>query len=155
MKRIKLTKGQYALVSDHRYDELNGYKWSASWHPTTQSYYAVRNENGSRIRMNRQIMNTPKGMICDHINHDTLDNQDHNLRNISQADSLKNRRAFRTNKLGQKNIHFDKRRGKYRIAIVHDGRTFEKYASDLETAIRIRDENLAELHGEFACGSGC
>ncbi len=90
MKEISLTPSKLALVarvSDEDFDRINTHLWRARWNKKTQSYYAVREEGIGAARktiyMAREIMQTPKGMICDHINHKTLDNQRENLRNCT------------------------------------------------------------------------
>ena len=83
MKKIKLTHGQFALVDDKDFNELNKHKWSAYYNKNINKYYVVRGKkiNGKQtaIRMPRVIMNVPKGKQVYYINHDTLDNRKENL----------------------------------------------------------------------------
>lgn len=84
MKYIKLTQKKIAKVDDDDYAELSAYKWR--YH--SQGYacrwdYSVRPKR--MILMHRQIMNTPKGLETDHINHDKLDNRRTNLRIVSST----------------------------------------------------------------------
>jgi hypothetical protein len=155
MKLIELTQGQYAKVSDHRYEEVNQYKWYASWRPNTQSYYACRNEGGKTIYMHRQIMGEPEGMFVDHENRDTLDNQDHNLRTANRAQSGWNTRAHRRNKLGERNIHIHPKTKKYIVAIVAAGKKFRASFDDLDIARKVRDVMRVKMHGQYACREGC
>src|SRR6185436_7769812 len=99
-KQIALTQGQVAIVDDWRYDELNHWKWQAHYDPRTKSYRAARMEGRpqKRIYMSRQIMNTPDDQECDHANHNTLDNQEHNLRNATHVNNSQNRMMFSNNK---------------------------------------------------------
>lgn len=158
-KKIKLTQGQYALVSDYRYEELNQYKWFAVWDDSTKSYRAARSvrEKGKKprhIHMSREIMNTPDGMIADHIDHDTLNNQDENLRNVTHQQNRMNQRTRSDNKLGIKNITLYKK--KYHVRIWEKGVVvFYKRLANLHDAIALRDKKLVEIHGEYACGRGC
>ena len=79
MKKIKLTKGEFALVDDEDFDRLSRYKWCFS-------RYANRNvsENGKQKgwRMHWEVMGgkPPKGLEVDHINGDKIDNRKENLR---------------------------------------------------------------------------
>lgn len=97
--KIKLTNGQYALVSDEDYLELVKHKWYASREGRDSKWYAVRwskkSEHGSgkryKIRMHRVVMGEgpkPKdGTVVDHINGDSLDNRRENLRVINERDN--------------------------------------------------------------------
>jgi hypothetical protein len=69
-RRIPLTQGQFALVDPEDYAELAKHKWCASRQSNT--FYAVRGENGRQIRMHRVVL-TAAGPV-DHINHDGRDN---------------------------------------------------------------------------------
>lgn len=153
-KEIQLTQGQVALVDDWRFEELNQDKWHARWNSGTKSFYAVRVEdqsngsNGTNIWMHRLVANTPDEMICDHINHNTLDCQEHNLRNVTPSQSAMNRRLRVDNKLHQKNISLD--RGSYKVKVKKDGKcVFQRNFSTLVSAIGARDEALRLHHGEF------
>jgi len=90
MKRIPLSRGQYALVDDEDYEKVNKYKWNAV--PNNKTYRASSRctGNGKNIRMHRFIMNAPKNMDVDHINHDTLDNRKCNLRICTRSQNLMN-----------------------------------------------------------------
>jgi hypothetical protein len=107
MKLIPLNKGLFAKVSDHRYENLMQWKWHAEFNQIGLAY-AVRNvkvsSKNKRIRMHRQIMETPAGMECDHINHDTLDNQDENLRNCTGSENSRNRKKPKNNTSGYKGV---------------------------------------------------
>lgn len=153
MKTITLTQDQVALVDDWKYEELNQWKWHAKWEEDTQSFYAARKEGKDPFRktiyMHRQIMNTPKGVQCDHINHNTLDNQEHNLRNATRLQNRMNARTRSDNQLGEKCI--SKRGTGYMVRIERAGkRVFCKTFRTLDEAIPARDEVIGQLHGEFA-----
>ena len=97
MKKIELTQNQYALVDDEDFDKLNQYKWCAQYSSGVESFYAVRGENQKILLMHRIIMNTPRGMQTDHINHNTLDNRKENLRictgSQNQMNLIKHKKA--------------------------------------------------------------
>ena len=90
MKQIQLTQGQFTIVDFKNYKWLNQWKWYARWCEGTQSFYAMRNsktENGKRylIYMHREILELKKsdGKHSDHVNHNTLDNCELNLRIVT------------------------------------------------------------------------
>lgn len=106
MKLIKLTKNQFAKVSDADFDYLNRWKWLARWNPITNSFYVFRVEHplqasGKRKQevtfMHRVITNAPKGLDVDHIDHDTLNNQRENLRSVTHQVNLRNRKGAQSN----------------------------------------------------------
>ena len=95
---IPLTQGQVATVSEHRYSELARFKWYAYWNRHTQSFYALRNIHLGEYRhttvsMARQILGLTKGdgLKADHEDHDTLNNQDYNLRVATAHQNQHNR----------------------------------------------------------------
>lgn len=89
MKKIKLTQSKTALVDDWNFEELNQYYWIADKGKNT--YYARRRSNKSLIRMHRVIMKTPEGMEVDHADHNGLNNQEYNMRNVSLFQNAQNR----------------------------------------------------------------
>lgn len=79
-RQIRLNKGRFALIDADDFEWLNKLKWHV-----TDRGYAVRSESlgGGKSRsvsMHRMILDTPKGMVSDHINGDRLDNRRSNLR---------------------------------------------------------------------------
>ncbi len=151
MKEIQLTQGQVALVDDWNYEELNKYKWQAKWNEHTKSYYAARGIGNPQKtkRMHCEIMKTPKGMFCDHINHNTLDNREENLRNATRSQNGMNRRVNRNNKLGEKCI--SPHRYGFVVIIYKDGKcVFNKKFNTLDQAIHARNNAINQHHGEFA-----
>jgi hypothetical protein len=95
MKRIKLTKDKYAIVSDEDYESLNKYKWYATdcRIGDREKWYAARKKkiDGTykTVYMHREITNCPQGLVVDHLNANGLDNQRTNLENVTQEENLK------------------------------------------------------------------
>ena len=150
-KQIPLTQGQFAIVDDWRFTELSQWIWYACWSERTQSFYATRIERGTRkrIQMHRFIMNTPKGMECDHRSHNTLDNQEHNLRNATRSQNAMNGRLRSSSRLRQKNITFH--HNHYWVRIKKDYEiVYRENFKTLDEAINARDKALKQHHGEFA-----
>jgi hypothetical protein len=152
MKEIKLTQGRVALVDDEDYDFLNQWKWRI-YYDKHKYYYAKRTEirNGRciTIRMHRLIMKTPPGMETDHIDHDGLNNQRYNLRNVTHAQNQMNRNA-KANGLS-KYLGVCLMRNKYRARIRVNNRTIHLGCFEKEDEAAIRYDRAAILyHGEFA-----
>lgn len=99
MKLVPLTKGYFAKVDDEDYDRVLS---CGSWYANEASpdmFYAAhtayKNGKTQKIMMHRFIMDAQPGLVVDHINHDTLDNQKKNLRLCSHQENLKNRKNKR------------------------------------------------------------
>jgi hypothetical protein len=112
MKRIPLTKGQFALVDDDDYEWIIQWKWCAYSSPTSGGcYYAGRRgkmSDGHRhsILMHREILGLKFGdrILGDHWNGDTLDNQRLNLRRSNHSQNASNSRLRVTNTSGFKGV---------------------------------------------------
>lgn len=152
MKKIPLTQGQYALVDDEDLERANQFKWQAVWEKKTKSFYAVMvtaRPNRKTIQMSRFIMQTPENLLCDHINHDTLDNQKSNLRNCTPSQNRMNQKS-RNTKTGMKCI-YPTSHNHYQVRIWLNYKiVYRKNFETLEEALSVRDQELKKHHGEFA-----
>lgn len=94
--------GNYALVDDEDFDELNKYKWWVERRcKKDQSYvlYVGREiSKGPKMLLHRQIMNASKGQMIDHKDGDGLNNQKANIRFCTPSENQKNRRGSGTSK---------------------------------------------------------
>lgn len=154
MKTIQLTQGQVAKVSDHQYDELNKYKWCANYDKKMKSYYAVRmtsRTTGKRkmISMHRHVTNAPDGMVVDHIDHDTLNNQAENLRVCTHKQNIQNQKIQASNTSGYKGVSVFKDKWVAHICAATKQIHIGLYTSPLDAA-KAYDKAATELHGKFA-----
>lgn len=82
MKTITLSKGQIVMVDDSDFEYLNQFNWCTL--KGKHTFYAFRmvGPKGKRtsVLMHREILNAPKGMECDHVDGNGLNNQRSNLR---------------------------------------------------------------------------
>lgn len=146
MKRIKLSKGKFALVDNDDFDFLNQWKWYVSWNG-----YALRREcvNGETkyIRMHRQINSTPDGMVTDHINRNKLDNRRSNLRTASKSTNGFNTELRSTNKSGHKGVYWEKWSARWRaeIKVNYKKKSLGRYKS-------MNDAIVARKRAEFKYG---
>jgi HNH endonuclease len=120
MQEIALTQGQLALVDDAVYDYLMQWTWHAWYSPSTRSYYARRGTN--TIYMQRAVLeyygHDLTGLVVDHKNHKTLDNQLSNLLACTDRENAQNKS---NNKSGYAGVYFDKHSNKYRAYVRVNG----------------------------------
>jgi len=96
VKKIPLTRDQFAIVDDADFEHLNQFKWCAVKMQT--GFRAARNEPRVRgqkrklILMSRYLLDAAVGQYVDHRNGNPLDNQRDNLRICSNAENARNSR---------------------------------------------------------------
>ena len=122
-------------------------------HPAGGWYHAPsgRQRRKTSLFLHQLIMETPKGMVTDHINGDPLDNRKQNLRICTQAENVRNRRAGKNNTSGFKGVSWHKRTNSWHARIDHNKKPIHIGCfEDKEEAARAYDRKAIELHGEFA-----
>ena len=154
MKEIELTQNQVALVDDEDFEYLNQFRWHAL--KSRSTFYAVRkirliNRKQIAIRMHRQILNTPKGMETDHINHCGLDNRRANIRVCTASENHMNSNSRKGSTSKFKGVHWDKNSEKWRARIQYNGENkhLGYFPSETEASLAYNKKAL-ELFGEFA-----
>lgn len=112
MKRIKLTKGKFALVDDNDYEYLNQFYWSVDGSGYPQRATKI---NGKRrpIRMHRDILKLVGKEMADHADENKLNNQRENLRKCTKSQNTVNKGLLRNNTSGYNGVWFHK--GKWRV----------------------------------------
>lgn len=150
MRKIPLTQGQFAIVDDEDFEDLNKNKWFASYSDITKSFYAKRSHKGTTIYMHRQIMKPEKGVCIDHINHNTLNNKKNNLRVATVSQNAMNQGMRKTNTSGFKGVSWDKRRSKW-VAQIKANKKGKHlgYFSNIEDAVEARRKAEAKYYGEY------
>jgi len=158
MKEISLTHKQFALVDDEDYAFWSQWSWFAVFNKSSKTYYAAHTVIGDEFKifgniktalLHRVIMKTPNKMLCDHIDHNTLNNQKYNLRNVTQAQNQMNRRGPQANnKTGVLGVQTTGKR--FFAFIFVDGKEVRFPArSTIEEAIRDRKEAEIKYYGEY------
>ena len=154
MRKIPLTQGQFTLVDDEDYEVLSQFKWCAKWSPDVQGYYVKRNKvvNSKKlvIYMSRWLLNAPKNLQVDHINHNGLDNRRSNLRLATNSQNLYNSRRSK-GRSGFRGVTFEKRTGKWEARIKVDRKSINLGTfSDKMQAALAYNHAASALHKEFA-----
>jgi len=149
-RRIKLTKGKFAIVDPEDYQKLAEEDWYYI-ESNSKNSYAARIDGGKIIYMHRQIMNAPKGKIVDHRDHEGLNNTKQNLRFATPSQNCCNKTLLKKGTSKYRGVSFYKKTGKWQAAIGCNG--IDKHLGLFENeadAARAYDEAAKICHGEFA-----
>lgn len=102
-------------------------EFNHKWHPVllNGSHYVLTGQRGKTVYLHRYVMDAPKHLQVDHINHDTLDNRHSNLRLVTSQQNNQNKiKPNRDNKTsGIRGVTWDKNRGKWMSKYILDGKT--------------------------------
>lgn len=148
---IDLTKGYQAVVYLDTCEKLRlrNYEWSAQVHK--RGYiYAVRNTIGITY-LHRVIAGAKKGQTVDHINRDTLDCRDDNLRLCTNAQNQANSRGQKAAMSGLKGVTWSDTSRKWKASIRAKGILYYLgLFQDRRRAAIAHDCAALALHGKFA-----
>lgn len=123
-------------------DKVKDYKWSMSH---DYVYNSITN-----MFLHRLIMNCPKDMVVDHINHNPLDNRKSNLRICTVSQNGMNAKIRNDNTSGVTGVGWDKKYNKWyaRIAIKGE-RILLGYFNTKEEAVKARQEAEIKYFGKY------
>ncbi|ACT00258.1 HNH endonuclease [Paenibacillus sp. JDR-2] len=137
-----------------------------SWHPWknrrngqlyAHGHFYKRAGRGHTPSLHRQLLNNPARMFVDHINHDTLDNRRVNLRVVTNAQNLQNRKGVPShNTSGYRGVSFEKESGKFKAYIridnkLHNLGRYESAEEAARVAFLARRERMPYCNEEVPC----
>lgn len=146
-----LTGGRSCLIDVADYPLVKGLRWAAI--KGRHTYYAlippINNKGTKSVYMHRLLLNAPPHLNVDHINMNGLDNRRSNLRLCTPSQNQANRGACkRIHQIPYKGVY--KAHGKYRAAIVINGRKYQIGESDsAKYAAIMYDAFVREFHGAY------
>jgi hypothetical protein len=158
-KRIKLTKGKFAIVDDDDYSYLNRFKWYASessegangldWYATRRG--GSRERDGFCVRMSDFLVSVPNGYRVFHRNKNTLDNRRVNLTAVPFYTSIHNQRKKKNTTSVYKGVCWNKNSKKWVSAVVSNKKRYwlGSFKSEKEAALAY-NKKAEQLYGEFA-----
>ena len=122
------THGSHEVLIDYEtyiYYGLDKIKINIEYNKSKHGFYAYIIKQGRKIRLHRYITECPEGLVVDHLNGNTLDNRNENLRVCTRLENNRNRldsKLFaptKSNKLGV--------RGLCKLYCRRDNRSFYRY----------------------------
>ncbi len=146
---IPLTQGKFAIVNAADYPAISRYKWTVLAAPNT--FYAVRSEGKTQIRMHRQILNAPPHLVVDHINHNGLNNTKKNIRLCTREQNNRNQKPHKNASSKYKGVTWSKKDKTWFARIHKDKKNYHLGSFKKETdAAKAYDKKAKKLFGKFA-----
>jgi len=153
---VKVGNTRMALIDAEDYEKVSAYKWWAddqshrSPYGTVYAFTKTKRRGGIYIQMHRLIMDFPKGLLVDHINHNGLDNRKVNLRLATSSQNQFNQRKRRS-KSKYKGVTWNGEAKKWQARISPEGKTIYLGFFTNEVDAGLAYANAANLYfGEFA-----
>ena len=134
--------------------------WHVWWNKDTQSYYCRCTEHyfdnngkykGKTVYLHKFIMDSIKGEVIDHYNHNTLYNCKENLKRVDMHKNDLNRKSKNSNnKSGYRNVFWDSTRGKWKVTLCKNYKTIDLgFFIDVHEAGKIAEKAREKYYGEF------
>ncbi|MCJ7777106.1 MAG: HNH endonuclease [Sedimentisphaerales bacterium] len=153
-RKIYLGESEWAILDPQDYYSFGNFKWSLGGNG--KKFYAtrgVKNENGEIkiVRLHRQIIEAPDGLLVDHRNGNGLDNRRTNLRIATQSQNMQNRQKRKNSTSRFIGVWLVKDKDLWESRITYQGKRIwlGRFKSETDAA-RAYDNAARKYHGEFA-----
>lgn len=124
-------------------EKVNNFTWGKS----ANQYVECRE---LKTYLHRFVMNCPKELEVDHINHNGLDNRKENLRIVTHHQNKFNNPIQLNNTSGVTGVSWSKTKNKWRAYItINDKQKSLGYYTEKEDAIKARKQAEEEYFGEY------
>ena len=148
MASIQLSSGKGIVeVDDTDFSLVSKYRWHLS-----AGKYAATRVDGKRVYMHRFLMQSPNGMIIDHINGNGLDNRRSvNLRVCSHKSNIRAMHRTAPHTSAYRGVCFDKSRNKWAAKIMVNYKTINlgRFSSESEAAQIYQEAALKHFGSDF------
>lgn len=139
-----------ALIDVEDIEKVKDLRWIARYDKTIKNYYIESVYKRKSIKLHRLIMNCPKGLVVDHINHNTTDNRKQNLRVCTVQQNSENRKgAFITNVTsGYRNVYWDKSINKWMVRLGKNYKgIYGGHFANLQDAVKVAKDLRYKYYG--------
>jgi hypothetical protein len=157
MRTIRCTTGEEAIVDDWNFDYLSQWTWYVQNGYVRRTIYETRTQKSTPVFLHKEILclaGYTDFETVDHVNRNSLDNQEGNLRTATHCQNSQNRGLLCTNKSGYTGVHWVQRvqKGKWVSHVESDGKKRHLgYFEHLLDAIKARDVGVLYFHdADFA-----
>lgn len=151
MKKIKTTRGMFALVDDEDYVFLSQWKWTSAKRGYVMRHSTHRGRSRT-IWMHRVLLGYFGSQHIDHADRNPLNNQKHNLRIATAKQNGRNKAVYQNNTLGIRGV---RKSGKNSfMARIKGAGNKEIHLGSFPTAVlasRAYDAAAKKQFGEWAC----
>lgn len=146
---IPLTQELEAMIDASDLELIAPHKWYVSRGEWNVPYA----RSGPLGRMHRYIMQAPKEMMVDHINHNPLDNRRENLRLVTHQQNHQNRQGANTNnRLGMRGVGTWKAsdgRIRYQSRVYVNGKCFVRYFPHTPAGLKQAAATVQEMRASL------
>jgi len=154
-KLVPLSKDKFTIIDLEDFEKVKGFKWyfSSRGYATSSQWrcFPKNHANQYTLHMHRVIMNTPEGLLTDHINGDSLDNRKSNLRIVTNAQNLCNVKLTKKNTSGYKGVSWCKNSKHWRAKITFERKIFWLGGHKCpQEAAKAYDKAALKYFGEYA-----